>query len=232
MNITRPALAIALAVSIVAVGQAEAAKKPPKKVVKPVCMLVTDPAGDANAINLGSPVPTTNAGSSVDALDITSVDIASDKKLLTTVMRVKKLASTVSTAPMGLNWTVSFKVDTQSFSIAAHADPTGKITYDASYASTTGGSLYPGNMAGTFDTNKSEIHITVPIDLMAKQATIKLGTKITAIAGATFSEVLIPEATGALGGGTFFSTTVNEYDWTSPGKDYISGTPSCVTPGV
>lgn len=234
MKSSRTATAVVLGVTLLGVGSAQAAAKKPKP-VPPVCNLVADPSGDANGVNLNqSPLPTlptTTAGASTDALDVTSVDVAADKTNLTTVLRLKKLAATSSSAPTGMNWTAQFNVGPTTFYLAAHANYAGALTYDAAYASTAGGNIISGTPVGSFDTAKNEIHISVPVTMLAKQALIKVGTKITAIGATTGPEVLVPDASGVFGGGTFFSDAFNITDAATGGKDYTDGVVSCVTPG-
>lgn len=225
----------AIAASVVAAGHASAAVKKKPKPIPPVCNLVTDAPGDANGVNLNqSPLPTlptTTAGSSDDALDVLSVDVATDKTTITAVLRLKKLAATSTNAPTGMTWSATYKVDTTTFYLAAHANPQGALTYDAAYASTAGGNLLTDKPTGSFDPAKGEIHISLPLAAMAKQAVVKPGMKITAIGATTGPEALIPDATGVFGGGTFFSDSWNTVDTASGGKDYTAGALSCVTPG-
>lgn len=224
MKIVRPVVALAALGCLAGGVSAQAAGKP-------VCKLVTDPSGDANGINLGSPVPATSGGSSTLAMDITSVDVASDKKNITTVIRVNKLAATASSAPTGMSWNAQFTVNATTFYFAAHANPLGTITYDAAYQSTGVNSLYaPGSVTGTFDTAKNEIHISAPIDLLTQEV-IKPGTKITGIAASTGQEVAIPDAAGVFGGGAVLEGNINIADEASGTKSYLSGTRSCVVPG-
>ena len=225
MRLVRLATCAALAGSLLVVGVSEAK-------TKPVCNLVTDAAGDANQLNALPPVPSTTipAGSSDDAFDITSLDVASDKTNVTGVIRVKALSASSQYAPMGSNWSISFTVDAATLTLAAHASATGTITYDGSYAAATGGSLYPGYLTGAFDKAKNEVRITAPLSLFAAQASIKSGTKLTAISGSAGQEVAIPEATGKLGGGTFLSDA-NSTDTAGGGQDYTAGASSCVVVG-
>lgn len=235
----RPAVAAALVAALVVAGSAEAAtKKPVKKHVapkpKPVCDLVTDKPGDANGIQLGlaSQEPTENAGPSDDVMDILSADVAANPTTITGVVRLKKLAATDTSAPSGINWSINFTIGGVPFSLQAYADPTGAVSYTGSYVDPKlGGQLYAGNLNGTFDTKKSEIHISIPTDTIAKQAAVTNGTLVTAINAAAGPEVLVPEATGALGGGALLTDNPNTVDQTANGKDYKVGTLSCVTPG-
>lgn len=221
MRVTRPALCLAVAGSLLAGGAANAAARKPAP--KPVCNLVTDPAGDGKATPAG--------GGNDAAIDIKSLDVASDKQNITGVLRLNKLSPKSSNAPTGMTWSISFTVDGTVFSMAGHASATGATTFDTAYQSKTGGSIYGAGTTGVFDTAHNEVRITAPLSLFAKQADIKLGTAITDINGSTGPEVLLPDATGVFGGGTVFSDSPWSSDTASGGKDYKGGTKSCVVVG-
>ena len=217
----RPALAVGLVLAVGCTGIASAAAK--KAAAKPVCNLVTDPVGDSSVYPA--------SGVHDDALDITSVDVATDKTSVTGVIRVKKLAATSTNAPTGMNWTVNFSADGTDFSLAGHSTAAGTIVFDTAYAGATGGSIYGPGTTGVFDTAKNEVRITAPLSLLAPQASIRPGkTKLTGLNGRTGVEVLVPDATGMLGS-TIFSDSPFTADDTTKGPDYLAGTPSCVVPG-
>jgi hypothetical protein len=220
MRVTRPALCLALAASVVASGAANAAAKKPAP--KPVCNLLVDSPTDSK----GTP-----ASGSDKAMEITSVDIASDKNVITGVLRLAGLSATSSNAPTGMNWSVSFTAGDNSFSLAAHAGPTGTLSYDAAYSAPTGGSIYGDGVTGAFDVAKKEIRVTAPLSLLAPQTDIKVGSKITDLAAGTGQEILVPDATKVLGGGTIFSDAYGNVDTAEGGKTYVAGAKSCVTPG-
>ena len=223
MKLTRPAIAVALGTALIVTGSAQAKVKP--KPPKPVCNLLTDAPGDAALIGPPAPDP------SNDALDILSADVAADAKNVTAVIRVKKLAKTAPTfAPTGIQWRVGFTADDVVFSMAAHTNALGTEVYDASYKTTVGGSLYSGGVTGQFDLAKNEIHITAPTSLFSAQATIKPGKVLSALTANTYIDVVVPDATGKFGGGTFASDGLGIDSGTSD-KTYKVGTLSCVTPG-
>jgi hypothetical protein len=209
----RPLLAVALCAGVVAGGTAVAAPKP-----KPVCNLVTDAAGDATLDPAGAAAD--------DALDILSVDVASDRSSITGVIRVKKLAK-----DSARNWTVGFTADGTEFSLGGHTTVTGDVVFDTAYAGDTGGSLYGPGTTGVFDTAKNEIRITAPLGLLSEQAVIKAGkTKITDILGSTGPELLVPDASGMFGS-TLFSYSPFVSDDATGGKTYLAGSASCVAVG-
>jgi hypothetical protein len=199
--------------SVLAGGSALAAAK-----VKPVCNLVTDAAGDATDDPAGAAAD--------DALDVTSVDVASDKNNITAVIRVKKLAKSSAR-----NWTAAFSADGTDFSLGAHITAAGTEVFDAAYAAATGGSIYGPGTTGVFDVAKNEVRITAPLSLLSEQATIKSGkTKVTGIGATTGAELLVPDASGQFGPTLFSYSPINADD-TDGGKDYLAGTPSCVAVG-
>jgi hypothetical protein len=215
MRLVRLATCAALAGSLLVVGTSHAA-------AKPVCNLVTDPVGDANLVG---PDPST------DALDITSVDVASDKTNVTAVLRVKALKATSSSAPIGIVWAVKFTADGAAITLQANADASGTVSFDGSYKSATNNSLYGAGVTGVFDTVKNEVRITAPLALISGQTALKAGTAVTAISGRTAPQVRISDVSGAKGGGTLFSYAPLSIDATDPGLDYKAGTASCVIPG-
>lgn len=244
MKLARPALAIALAGSVAGVGVAHAAAKPKPK-PKPICQFLKDAVGDGNGhdtagispfpingINSPVPMPAVAGGPSTDALDITSADIAGDKKNLTVVIRTKKLAAKDTSAPTGMRWALGFTAEETVFTLAAHTDPTGKISFDAAhYDPIKGGLLYGGGATGTFDTAKSEIHITVPTSLLATEATIKPGAVLSDVFVNAAPEVAIVDATGKVVDGAFFETTLTYSDTATAAAPFKVGTATCVTPG-
>ncbi len=214
----RPVLALA-ACTALAAGTGVAAAAP-----MPVCNLVTDKAGDTNLYPVG--------GVTSDALDITSVDVASDKRTVTAVIRVKKLALTDPKAPTGMTWGATFVVSGITLGLSGHTGPTGAPLFYASYTDpTTGGSIYAAPVSGTFDLAKNEVRMSAASATFARQATIKAGkTKLTEIGAVTGTEVLIPLPAGPFGN-TLFSDSEFPADEATGGKDYLAGTASCVTVG-
>lgn len=222
MKLARPALAIAVGAAMIVTGTAQAKVKP--KPPKPVCNLVTDGTGDAHVVG---PDP------SVDAWDITSADIAADKKNITVVIRVKKLAKTAPTsAPTGMRWRFGFTAEDIPFSFGAHTDATGAVSYDAAYTDPIkGGQLYGGGVTGTFDTVKNEIHMTAPESLFASQATIKLGTVLSGLDASSGNEAAISDPTGKVVNGALLRVYPPGGDDAPSDKTYKVGALSCVTPG-
>ena len=217
----------ALLVSLISVGTvagvAEAAPKPKPK-PKP-CKLVTDPANDTfaaryqeTANELGAPVP---YGPQEDTLDILSVDIASNAKTLTAVIRVKKLG-TAATSPGGISFDVNFTIPDGTAPLylravaAAGATPTFEGgTKTSAVATTVANKLADGT--GVLDTKTNEIRIHVPIAAFKAQ-----GKGITPTKALTLGE--ISAGRYAAGRGVFADVVV-------AGKVYKAGAVNCVTPG-
>lgn len=191
---------------------------------KPVCNLVTDATGDTSVVPGGAVKD--------DALDITSVDIATDKKRVTTVVRVKKLAARPTSTPAGALWQADFTANGVVFSMSAHSLASGEIVYTSSYAGTAGGSLYAGGTTGIFDLAKNEIRMTAPVSLFAGQANIAPGkTVISGLAGSTGAEFVIPDTPNSFFGSPILTYAPVPADEATGGKDYKAGTASCVKPG-
>jgi hypothetical protein len=203
---------------MVAVASTGVASAAAKKAAPPVCNLVTDAAGDATIDPAGAAAD--------DALDVVSVDVASDKANITAVIRVKKLEKSSAR-----NWTAVFSADGTDFSLAGHITAAGTEVFDASYAAATGGSIYGPGTTGVFDVAKNEVRITAPLSLLSEQATIKPGkTKVTGIGATTGAEFLVADGRGTFGP-TLFSYSPISADETDAGKDYLAGSASCVAVG-
>ena len=183
----------------------------------PACNLVSDASGDANGTFLQEGI----AGApSEDAVDIVSGDLATKGKKLTTVLRVKKLATSSPTAPGGLHWKFFFSVNgTQIFTQAIAAAGAAPTFTFGTIDGTTGTSKSLGDAEGVIDTAKNEVRITVSTSALPES--VKSGTKIDTFA---------PNAGRFVGNdnvGTFSDST----DLASSDRTYVAGAPSCVTVG-
>jgi len=206
VKLVRPAVTVAALACLAGGVTAHAA------VAKPVCNLVTDPAGDAS---VQAPLP------SDDSLDILSGDVASNAKNVTTVMRLKNLSATSPVAQTGRNYYALF-------SIPGSANPVYfSLEEDATGQSFNWGDLEPGaggvgtytrkgDATGVVDTAKNEIRVTVPVSDLSALGKAKPGTKITDLNFST---------TAVLG------VLVSDVDTADGSKSYVAGTASCVKPG-
>jgi hypothetical protein len=217
VKLVRLAVATALGASALVGVQANAAPKPPP------CKIVTDAAGDATLLP--------GAGPTSNSLDITSADVASDKKRITVVIRVKKLAtSDPAFSPTGQRWNFTFTADTQELTFTALTDPTGKPTFQASYLDPVqGGSIYGGGVTGVLDLAKNEIRMTAELDLFAAQATIKAGTKLTELGADAGAIIAVPDLAGLFGGGSLLTLNPPANDSAESTKTYVAGSKTCVT---
>jgi hypothetical protein len=220
LKLARPVLCLALVASVTAAGAAGAVTKPKPKPLKPVCNLVTDPAGDATP---QAPLPND------DSLDILSADIASDAKSFTAVIRVKNVAAQ-GLSQLGSDLQVDFDL--------AGAEATVWMGYNNSayggqafqygvIGKGDAGSTSPtGDAVGIIDTAKNEIRITVPVADMNALGKAKPGAKVSNITVSS-SQVagIAPNPSGVY---AFNSLPVDDASAT---KSYVAGYPSCVKPG-
>lgn len=207
MKLSRPTLALALGASLVFVGSAGAAVKKPA----PVCNLVIDDKGDAKGLLSVSNNPT---------WDIVSADVATDKTMLTTVVRVDKLSKTTADDPAGSMWRYDFTVDGIRLYTQAAAAFSGDV-FTAGYTDTTSHSFASSGATGVFDTAKNEVRVSVPLATFAAKAVIKAGTKLSVHKASAGDYIAVP---GALS----FSPTA---DSAEGAKDYVGGAASCVAVG-
>jgi hypothetical protein len=210
----RPILCLALVAAACGAGVAQAAKKP---VVKPVCNLLTDASADADGTFLGEGM----LPSSEDAVDIVSGDVAADTKFLTTVLRVKKLAASSSTAPGGLHWKFFVTVGGSTIYTQVIAPLGGSPTFGYGHIDETAGtSTRDGDAPGVLDLAKNEVRVSIPAGSLPVK--LKTGTRI---------DTLAPNAGryfGAPTGSPSFSDTT---DAASSSKVFKVGQVSCVKPG-
>jgi hypothetical protein len=224
------AIAVALATVTAGAGTAHAAK--PK--VKPVCNLVTDAAGDTFAFRSQDGTPAAAVGPKEDAFDVLSGDIASDGKTVTTVIRVKKLATSIQTSPEGAGYAFDFLLPTSDLQASMRAvlvngqKPYFEVTYkDPSVPNSP--STFVALAKGIVDTKKNEIHISAPVAAFADLGPIKPGTVLQPAADAATSGRAVPPSPGTPGQPV--ATRYVFADVAAGGKTYKTGTPSCVVPG-
>lgn len=228
MSRTRTTLAVTIAGAALLAPVAHAAAKP---TVKVVCNLITDAAKDTFAVRAQDG---TAPGPQEDGLDILSMDVASDAKVLTAVVRVAKLATTVQSAPNGIDFRIAFTLPGQDptkgnfFLNARTASGTpsfllGFRTVVAQGQSTTA-KLADGT--GTFDLAKNEVRFSVPVSAV-KSGDVALATgSVLSFAGldqTSARQAAVNPATG-IGTATFADVAATE-------NTYKAGAKSCVIPG-
>lgn len=222
----RPVAVLALTLGSVALSGAHAATPPP-------CNLIADPAGDTFMVRSQD---TAGAyGPAEDGLDLRSVDVASDDKVLTGVIRVTKLATTVASAPNGIDFRISFTLPGQdpakgNFFLNARTSG-GTPSYLLGLRTVVGGGqsttakLVDGT--GTFDTAKNEIRLSVPLAAVTTgDATLKKGDKLTftGLDQTSARQVAVNPATG-VGTATFADVVTAD-------ATYVAGSKNCVKPGA
>lgn len=207
MKLVRPAVALAVGASLVLAGAAGAVTKP-----KPVCNLVTDPAGDATGFLVASSTPMPSDPN----LDILSADVASDAKKLTAVIRVAALGND-STSPTGDIYYQNFSVNGTKYYLEALV--TGSTAeYSLGDFSGTGGTRHNlDDATGSLDMAGKAVHITVP----ASWVGLKLGKSVV-----TDFDTLAQRYVDLVAAG--ITPTADEALST---KTYKAGALSCVKPG-
>ncbi len=224
----RLALAASLVLSSVAASGALAA--PAKGKAKPACNLIIDEKNDTFALR--SQDSAGAFGPQEDALDIVSGDIASDGKVLTAVLRVKKMALTAGSSPAGLSFRVQFThcgvdEDTNLFLSGRSSAGGGTQVFTAGRRAITANvSTKLADAKGVFDVAKSEVRITAPLDVFKSVGGgIKKGTKLQLgdLDQTASRFVAVNPATGA--------DTATFADVTRSVSSYTVGAPSCVVPG-
>jgi hypothetical protein len=228
----RTGLALAVVLALGAVGPASAAVRPKPK-PKPVCNLITDATKDTFAFR--SQDQQGMYGPQEDALDIVSGDIASNGVTLTGVLRVVKLATSVGTAPNGIDFRVNFALPGQdpaveNFFLNARADRAGTqkfllghITRTAPNVSTT---VKLADGTGVFDLKRNEVRISAPLKAVT-HGSFTLAPKMKISLGGldqTDARQVAVNPSSDIGTAVFADVANSE-------KTYVEGTPSCVIPG-
>ncbi|MCA1711189.1 MAG: hypothetical protein LC789_05930 [Actinobacteria bacterium] len=208
----RTAAVLALCVSVVGGGAAVAAPKAKPKPV-PVCNLVADDKGDAT----GGVVSPGN----VPAWDVTSADIATDAKTLTSVIRVDKLAKSVNDSPLGSQWRMDFFVGEKHLYTQATSTPFGD-KFIFGYTDTTSHRVADAGATGVFDLDLNEVRVSVPLSGIESQAKITPGTKLTQLSAQAGDYI------NTAGGSPSLSNAADEAEGAKP---YAAATPSCVAVG-
>ena len=148
MTRTRRLAALAAVLVLATGGAATAARAKPR----PLCNLVTDPAGDTKTGN--------------ESLDVVSGDIATDGKTLTVAIRVKKLTAEDLTSPTGRFYELSFQYDGAGQQINAVIDHLGQKWAN-------------GKGTGKFDVARNEVRIHIPVDSLIGRPALRPGALLT-----------------------------------------------------
>lgn len=202
----RPSLRTVVAACMVgSVALAGGAVAAPKD--KPVCNLITDPAGDTTG-------PTT-------ALDIVSGDVASNGKTFTGVLRMAALSESDLSSPTGIAWGLRFASPSSDLPLYVLATKFNGAEAEFTYGEVDGSRLMElGTGKGVIDVAKKEVRIHVP----AKGLGIKASSKITELTGQG------RRATGNPNAVTLYSNA--DTSDPSTAKPYTVNAGSCVKPGA
>ena len=201
---------------------------------KAACNIITDPTGDTFAAR--SQDGQGAYGPQDDSLDIVSGDLASNGKVVTAVVRIKKLSRSIQTSPTGLTTGIEFiiggsdqVVRLQAVLVSGQTDRF-EVTEYASAALPNTPSTYVGEATGVVDLVKNEVRITAPAALLAPYGDLKPGTPLfpNEAQSATASRA-VPAITTTPGQP---ATTRGPFaDVAAGGKAIKVGAPSCVVPG-
>ena len=215
---------------------APAAVAAPK--VAPSCNTITDPAGDTFAFRTQNDPPAGSPayGPQDDNLDLISADLASDGKVVTAVVRIKKLSRTVQTSPTGLTAAIGFLIGSGDTVVRLQAVlATGQADrFEVSAIPPDNlpnqPSTYVGDVTGVVDLAKNEVRITAPAAMLAPYGTLKPGTPLIPndAESATVSRG-VPAITSTPG--QPMTTRGPFADIAAGGKAVKVGAPSCVVPG-
>ena len=142
----RTALALTAVASVALAGGAAAA---PAK-AKPVCNLITDPAGDTTG-------PST-------ALDIVSGDVASNGKTFTAVIRLAALAESDLSSPTGIAWGMQVTSPKSELPYYLLATKFQGAAVEFTYGQVNGNQLEEAGVGtGVLDVAKKEVRIDAPV---------------------------------------------------------------------
>lgn len=187
------------------------------------CNLVVDRTGDQV-----HPLSDTGVQLMSDDLDVVGADVATSRKYVTGVIRLVSLRETDLDAPTGRAYAVAFTVGGHRYSMRATYGPDG---YSASaWDEDTGTGI--GDAAVVFDHAKREVRLTtwaatfgiVPGSRLS-QIGVVTGQRYGTNGGRGVSAGVGPGVWAGGGGMT------QETDYATGSRDYVAGTPSCVTAG-
>ncbi len=207
MSKLRPVLALGVcAVLAAASGVAGAAGK-----AKPVCNLIVDAKGDGGVIT-GS-----------DDVDILSGDVAVIGKKVTAVLRLAGDPASINPQAIGgKNYYVSFNApdSEQPQFLSAEFDPTADgPVFHTGYEEDVNGVGNKTSDEGTTEgsVKGNVITITAPVSAFGGRVSLKPGKKLSSITAEVFALIGTSTTGGALAPAD-----------DATGKDYVTGTPSCV----
>ncbi|HEV2890622.1 MAG TPA: hypothetical protein VGX28_09620 [Frankiaceae bacterium] len=224
----RRSLALLAAAALTATAT-PALAAPPK--AKPVCGLVRDPAGDTS-----SPAPDRALDSQ---LDITSADVATDRKNVTVVLRLASLTAADPANPQGRVYEFDFTAAEKNFIVLGNLLPGGNsfnvFISDTRFEEGKGGARAAtgiGQATGVVDVVAKEVRMTAPLSVFDPYANLRAGTlyylsawtyRANGMSAQPALEQASVEVTTAFGIGVDEAWGRKSY--------YRAGAASCVKPG-
>jgi hypothetical protein len=196
---------VTVALATAGLGVAEAAPKPP-------CRIVTDATGDS----------TRGSG-----LDIVSGDLASTRTMVTAVFRLAEVTKSNASAPTGQGYYFQFNAGGETPIYLSYTVTPTSETF--SYGWVDGSINHSlGAAKGVVDVAKKEVRVSAPVGAWGTYGTPRAGSRLTELGIETFwvvgAYVNTPE-TGSNGGGSLQPAD------DAIGKTYVAGSPSCVAVG-
>ncbi|HVF20160.1 MAG TPA: hypothetical protein VNA14_07950 [Mycobacteriales bacterium] len=204
---------------------------------KVACNTIEDPAGDTFLVRSQDAPPVgPRYGPQEDSLDVISGDLASDGKVVTAVVRIKKLSRSIALSPTGITVGVDFLIGTSTdvirlMAVLANGQPDKfEVTWKAEGHTANVPVNYLGEVTGVVDEAKNEVRIHAPVDLLAPHGVAKIGAKlIPNEAESATAARAVPQGTKQKDGPT--STRGPFADIAVGGKSVVVGAKSCVVPG-
>lgn len=166
----RRSLVLVAAVTALAAGSPAFAARPPAK----VCGLIRDAAGDTS-----SPAP----DKALDAqLDITSADVATDKRNVTVVLRLSALTQADPANPQGRVYEFDFTAAEKNFIVMGSLLPGGNswsvFISDTRFEEGQAGARAAtgiGTATGVVDVAAKEVRMTAPLSVFDPHANLRSG---------------------------------------------------------
>ena len=168
---------------------------------QPRCHLVVDERGDSGETLVEVP------GQAPDpTMDIRSVDVASNSKAITGVLRLDDLSSLEET-PVGKRYDVGFAAGEDYYVLTAVLGPQGRRfelvrwgeSTDAGPLSGSGGRTIAA-VTGVVDVERDQVRITAPLSAFTPYYAIRDGDQLYDLGGSTWSGVDVNDTRSGAGG--------------------------------
>lgn len=185
----------------------------------PSCFLIEDAKGDTfllrNQDTAGGPY-----GPQEDAMDLVTMDIATDAKNIGVAIRIAALSKTASTSPYGQAYEFQFTLPGSEnvLYLGASTDVEVGDSFSVGYRDPVANlSASLGEAKGKFDLAKNEIFISAPLSVFSTQGGIKPGTKLSGFNITGSRNIVVANV--------FADVAVSD-------KSYTAGTATCVDPSA